>query len=277
MRLAILADIHGNLPALEAILDHVEKQYIDQIIIAGDIVNVSPDSDKCWQLVQSLNCPIVRGNHERYASDYGTPNADPLWETEQFSPVRWTAAQFTSAERQQISSLPTFLRSAEWPDLLITHASLRSDKDSLKAFTPPESIQAMFGDSTEQTIVRGHNHLEYTYQWGEKQIITVGAAGLPLDGLTTARYSIVERVNQQWHNRPQAIPYDVDRAIRRFSESGYLEATYPMGRLCLREVATASHAFIPFLRLYRRWQADDPNGLGALTLTDAIERFSMMF
>lgn len=277
MRIAVLADIHGNLPAFEAVLDHIAGQQFDQILIAGDVVNGAPDSDRCWQLARGLNCPMVRGNHERYVFDYGTPNADPSWESERFSPVRWAVSQFTKADLREMAALPMTIRSPEWPDLVVTHASLRSDQDSFKGYTSDSIAEEMFGNATEQTIVRGHNHLEYTYHWQEKQIITVGAAGLPLDGLALARYSIFERRDHQWHHFPQALPYDVDRAIRRFHESGFLEATYPMGRLCLREVATASHAFVPFLRHYFRWQEEDPQGLGSLSLADAIDHFLQMY
>ncbi|MBE0698820.1 MAG: metallophosphoesterase [Anaerolineaceae bacterium] len=65
IRIAVLADIHGNLPAFESALEHVSQQKVDQIILAGDIVNGSPDSKACWTLALSLGCPILRGNHER--------------------------------------------------------------------------------------------------------------------------------------------------------------------------------------------------------------------
>ena len=90
MRIAILADIHGNLPAFEAALDHASRQRVDRTIVAGDIVNGSPDSAACWRLARSLGYPIVRGNHERYVARYGTAAGDPAWLSEQFAPVRWT-------------------------------------------------------------------------------------------------------------------------------------------------------------------------------------------
>ena len=78
MRLAVLTDIHGNLAALNAVLEHISTQNVDQIVVAGDTVNVLPDSSACWDLVMSLDCTVLRGNHERYLFDYGTPKADPV-------------------------------------------------------------------------------------------------------------------------------------------------------------------------------------------------------
>ena len=102
MRIAIIADIHGNLPAFETVLTDLRRQSPDLLVIAGDIVIGAPDSLACWQLAQSLACPIVRGNHERYLSHFGTATADPLWQTERFAPVQWAVQQFRDEERQTI-------------------------------------------------------------------------------------------------------------------------------------------------------------------------------
>src|SRR5262245_26578719 len=168
MRIAILADIHGNLPAFEAALDHVAGQHVDQLIIAGDIVVGAPDSAACWRLARSLGCPIVRGNHERYLAHYGTPSAAPEWESEQFAPLRWAVAQFTQAERAAIAQLPLALRDPGWPDLLIVHASARSDKDSVAAYTPDSELAAMFPAVQERLIVRAHNHVGQVRLWDDR-------------------------------------------------------------------------------------------------------------
>lgn len=273
MRIAILADIHGNLPAFEAALAHVANEGVDQIVLAGDIVNGSPDSARCWQLARSLNCPMLRGNHERYVFDYGTSAANSLWETELFSPVQWTVSQFTDRERAAMAKLPMALRLPEMADLLLTHASPKNDQQSIRPYSPQSVVQEIFGDVAERTIVRGHNHLNSVYRWRDKQIITVGSVGLPLDSNPSAQYNILERCKNQWHNKPQAVTYDVEATLRRFKETGYLEAAYPMSRLFLREVATASYAFTPFLRTYQHWKQTDPDGLGALSLATAIDTF----
>ena len=78
MRLAVIADIHGNLPAFEAALEHVDRQQVDRLVILGDIVVGAPDSAACWNLARSLSCPILRGNNDRYVAHYDTPAADPM-------------------------------------------------------------------------------------------------------------------------------------------------------------------------------------------------------
>lgn len=269
MRLAILADIHGNLPAFEAALDHARAQAPDQIIIAGDVVIGSPDSADCWRLARSLGCPVLRGNHERYATDLGTERGDPRWLGPQFAPVQWAARQLAPADHAELRALPPTLRLPDAPDLLIVHASLRGDSDSLRAHTPEERLPELFPGVAERLIVRAHNHVGATRVWGERLIVTAGSVGLPLDGNTTAQYLLLERRRAGWHIAHQSVPYDLDAALGRFAASGYLDAAGVIARLYMRELATASFQIVPFLRAYERWSARAP-----ISLEAALARFS---
>ena len=159
MRLAILADIHGNLPAFEAALDHVAAHKPDQIIIAGDIIIGSPDSADYWKLAQSLGCTILRGNHERYAAHYGTPEAPSEWLTEQYAPLHWALAQLTDQDRQALEQLPTSLRLPDAPDLFVVHATESNDHETIAAHTPEKELLAMFPHSRERFIIRSHDHV----------------------------------------------------------------------------------------------------------------------
>ncbi len=144
MRLAIMADIHGNLPAFEAALEHARQQGVDQMVIAGDMVIGSPDSRDCWELARSLGCPILRGNHERYVAHFGTPSALPEWNTERFAPLQWSVNQISETDRANMGQLPHCLRLPEAPDIFFTHASERDDHDSVGPHTPEALLRKMF-------------------------------------------------------------------------------------------------------------------------------------
>ena len=74
----------------------------------------------------------------------------------------------------------------------------------------------------------------------------------------------------EWRIRHQSVPYDLEATLRRFRATGYLETAGPMGRLYLREVATASLQLVPFLRHYRSWAS-------SLSLDEAVERFLNLY
>lgn len=267
-RIAILADIHGNLAAFEAALDDVARQHADLLIIAGDIVVGSPDSAACWRLARSLGCPIVRGNHERYAAHYGAPDAPAEWASERFGPVRWASEQLGASECAALMELPLALRLPELPDLLVLHASLRADRDSLLPHTPEAQLAEMFPSLAERWVVRAHNHAGQVRLWGDHTIITAGAVGLPLDSHTTAQYLLLDQRPGGWHVRHQSVAYDLGATLRRFHDSGYLEAAGPFARLLLREVATASFYVVPFLNAYGAAVERGEIGLAA-----AVDRF----
>lgn len=268
MRIAIFADIHGNLPAFEAVLRHVRQQAPDLVIIAGDIVIGAPDSVACWQLAQSLGCPIVRGNHERYLAYVGTAEGDPVWLSDQYKPVQWAAAQFTTAERAAVAALPLTLVLPIAPDLLVVHATARSDRENLPPAKADADIAAMFPTVQERWIVRGHDHIARTHLWRDKQIITVGSVGLPIDGSTAAQYLLLDAMPHGWQAHHQAVDYDLNLTLQRFAATSYVAETGVMGRLFLREVVTAAPHFVPFLRLYQQWTKEAPLSLG-----DALERY----
>ena len=153
------------------------------------------------------------------------------------------------------------------PDLVVVHASLQNDRDDIWAHTPAAEITQMFPEVAEHYIVRGHNHFAQMRLWGERQIISAGSAGLPMDSSDTAQYLLLDRKGSAWHATHQSLCYDHDAAITRFHDTNYLQETGPMGRLCLRELVTGTAHMVPFLRLYARWRRD---GVG---LNEAVERF----
>lgn len=268
LRIAILADIHGNLPAFEAALEHVHKQKVDQVILAGDIVNGSPDSKACWTLALSLGCPILRGNHERYVAHFGTSNASPLWSMDQFAPLQWTVEQLSEQDRQCMEQLPLNLRLPDAPNLFIVHATERDDHDSIASHTPEQALDAMFPTAQERYIMRAHNHCGQVHIWKKGFIVTSGSVGLPLDGNPTAQYLLLDQQKSGWEIQHQSVPYHLDATISRFHDTGYLSAVGPMGRLFFREVVTASHQIVPFLRLYTQWSKQ-----GNMSLSQAVDRF----
>jgi predicted phosphodiesterase len=265
MRLAVLADVHGNLQALEAVLDHIQRQKVDSIIIAGDLVNYLADSRACWDLVKSLNLPVIRGNHERYVFHYHTPFANPDWYKEQFKGLKWVVEQFSDAEREAMAVLPLSLR---FDDLLIVHASLRDDYDTVTPETPASELEKMFVGSSERFIIRGHNHRSFSVKFADRVIESLGSAGLPLDGTPEAKYVIAEKRGKEWYFFRQQVAYDKDKAIQRLSESGYLEAGGPIAKIALKELQTSRDYIVRFWNEYERWSKSK-----TLNLEQAVDAF----
>jgi predicted phosphodiesterase len=269
VRVVVLADVHGNLAALEAALEEVERQSPDQIVVAGDVINGAPDSSACWEMVKSLRCPIVRGNHERYVFDFDSERAEPEWSTPQFGIVQTSVSQLNCEQRQELANLALDWSHPHIPDLIVVHASLRKDSDAIRPYTPEPVLKTMFPrESLPSIIVRGHDHHCGIRAWQGRQVVTTGSVGLPLDGNPAAQFVSLERRRGEWAVQHHAVPYDLEATLRRFEETDHVGRSGPMGRLLLREIATAAHHITPFLNFYRK--------LEGVSLDEAVSRFLEM-
>jgi len=267
MRLAVIGDIHGNLAALEAVLAELEQIAPDQLVVSGDMVDGGPDSALCWERVKSLGCPVLRGNHERYVFDYGTPRADPVWATKQFAPLHYTLENLSAVQRAELAALPFSWTSPDWPGLLVVHSSQCSDADSIWPHTPNEAIDLMFSKNAPKLIVRSHNHFCSTREWRERRIVTTGAVGLPLDGQPRAQFCLLTRKHAaagRGSSRSairvehRTVAYDVEATLRRCQETGYAARSGVIGRMFMREIATGAPQVVPFLRHFNSLKTAPP-------------------
>lgn len=263
MRVAVLADIHGNAHALEAVLERAESQRVDQIVVAGDTVGLGPNSKACWDRVMKLGCPILRGNHERNLYTFGTPEGTELKE-ERFKPLAYDYAQFTEADINAVRALPL---TYSLPDLLIVHALPHDDRGEVPKGTSEAELRNHFAAFKERFIVRGHNHRYYTLSWDERTLYTIGSLGCSFDANREAAYAILEQTLNGWQLEPHSVTYDVEAAVAQF-DNGYLEGGYPMSLLFRQQLIAGKSTVMPFFKRYgQRLEQND------ITLEQAVLEF----
>ena len=142
MRVAALYDIHGNLPALEAVLVEVRDAKPDAIVIGGDVVP-GPMPRECLELLRALEIPMhcIPGNGERVVLAQ-RQGMEPTEVPEAFRDViRWNAEQLSDNDAKWIASWP---RTLSLDDVLFCHASPRNDVDVFTRQTPAEKIAPLF-------------------------------------------------------------------------------------------------------------------------------------
>jgi predicted phosphodiesterase len=247
MRLAILSDLHGNTFALEAILEDIAKQDVDEIIVAGDSVNGHPNSKQCWDMVRALCCPVLQGNHEQYMYRLNTPTAEPEWTEERFQMIRFFHDQFSSADLERMQALPF---THHFPDLLVCHATLKDAFKSLFLHSTALELETAFAGTSENIIVRGHNHNWFTTQWNGRILYSIDAAGLPLskNGITIAPYAILS-LQKTWSLEKRLVTYDHLAAVNAMNDE-YIANVGAMGHLWKLELQTACEHLNPFFKQY---------------------------
>lgn len=265
MRIAVLADIHGNHFALEAVLEDIVKQAVDEIVVAGDLVNLFPDPRRTWEILKGLNCQLLQGNHEYYVYIANSPEAPDWMHLERFQPARWAASQFSEAEKADMKALPWHYTQ---PGLHITHASERSLFDNVVAQTTDEELEAYFPTVRVPLIVRGHNHHWIERVWGQSRILSLNACGLPLADGTDAPYAILtQESNQNWSYEKRTIRYDHAAALSSMDDN-YLHNIGALGSIFRLELKYARSHLAPFFNRYL-----DPLQAGKITLQRAVQQY----
>ena len=253
MRIAVLADVHGNLPAFETALAAARAEAPDLLVVAGDVVNGAPDSRACWELARAEADVLLRGNHERYVVDRGTPDGDPAWLGPRFRPLEWAAREL-AGHVEALRALPIAARVAD--DVRVMHAAPGDDRVNLFPWTDDGVLERVLDPADEGLLVRGHNHLPFHRQLADgRLLVSVGSVGIPLTGRPEAQFGLITRHPRRgWGVRHVSLAYDVEAALARFDDSGYLREVGPIAQVFRREIATGSHQLVPFVRFERRWR-----------------------
>src|SRR6266436_7078759 len=227
MRFAIFGDIHANLEAFEAVLADAEKEGCDRNICLGDIVGYNADPKACLDKVRELKCPIVKGNHDDYASTLNSlDNFNPLAE----SAIRWTRDRLSEEDKTFLRDLPLV---NEVESFTIVHATLDSPGDWGYVLNQLDAA-ASFSRQDRQVCFFGHTHsprlfvkdgsvvgfplTEVKIEPTKQYFINVGSVGQPRDGDWRAAYAIYDLDSKKVTLR--RLKYDIEKAQAKIRNAG---------------------------------------------------------
>lgn len=262
----MLSDIHGNLPALEAVLADLEQFAVDAIIVAGDSVNSAPFSAQVLERLMSAGAHIMRGNHEFYVLDHDTPREPD--ERKHFTTPIWLKQHLGKKWLTFIASLPDTL-TLHYPDatsIRVFHGIPNNHFKGIYPTTSPEDIFAIFESIQEQTIVLAHTHLAMNRHIdlnGRKwHIMNPGSVGLPLDGVPgRASYMILDGDYDGWHPTFRRVMYDNSRLFEGFERSQIIEICGATGRMIVEEFRHGKPYIYPFHVWMRTYHPNEPDSL----------------
>lgn len=224
MRFAVVADVHGNVEALAAVLADIRCRGISQVLCAGDLVGYGPFPNEVIERIRREGIPAVIGNYDD-AVARGRPmcgcafpdaRARELGERS----LVWTKAHTKEVNKAFLRGLPRELRFRAGPhEVLVVHGSPRFLDEYLYEDAPPDLLQEIFAAHPVDILVVGHTHKPYHRVFGGRHIINAGSAGKPKDGDPRAVYAVVDTADQVRVTFPR-VPYDVARAARAIEECG---------------------------------------------------------
>jgi predicted phosphodiesterase len=267
VRLAVLSDIHGNLPALEAVLADMTTFDVDHVVVAGDSINWGPHSAEVIERIMQNRWAVIRGNHEFYMLEWERPEVPeyrrawtlPRWLNETI-PVYW---------RRIIASLPDTLALHYHgaPPVQVIHASPGDHWRGIYESTTDDEITAMLRDIEPETVIVGHTHLQMQRQSGRWQIVNPGSVGNPLNGIPGAYYMLLEGSEAGWTPVFRRVEYDRTPVYDAYERLGFVEKHGGTGLLMIEEIREAR----PLLWGYINWRGDHhPNEPDSVALAEAF-------
>ncbi len=270
MKVAVLSDIHGNLPGLIAVEQHIDAWAPDLVVVAGDIVNRGPLSRDCLDVVLERQLRdgwhLLRGNHEEFVLDCANPDrptSGPAYEMTQFA--HWALKQLDGqAEALELMADLYERPAADGQTLRVVHASMHNNRDGIYSMSSDSELRGQIAPAPA-VFVSGHTHRPLVRQIDETLVVNVGAVGSPFDGDRRASYGQFIWEDRLWQGDVVRLDYDYEQIERDYVSSGFLEEGGPMAQLMLVELRMA-HGLI------FRWASryEEHVLAGRLSLEDSI-------
>lgn len=233
MKYALLSDIHANLPALEAVLEHLDgRTDVTSTYHLGDLVGYAPWPNETVALLRDRNIPGVAGNYDStVGTDYkhcGCRYEDPRQEELSHLSYNWTRQNVTAATRAFLAGLPFRIDllpnggHMAGPRVILVHGSPTLNTLYWTEDRPDDfclKMAGLAGARTGDVIAFGHTHIPWHREIAGIHFVNTGSVGRPKDGDWRAGYVVLEVGSKMLEVENVRVEYDVDRAMRAILDS----------------------------------------------------------
>ena len=233
MRIGLIADIHGNLFALDAVLRELEREQLDEVLCLGDVA-VGPQPGETLARLRDVGCPVVMGNWDAYFLCGFPAKEDELGQM-LVEMGEWWAGQLSRADHDYIESFDRSLeRATDGTRMVAFHGSPRSYEDFIFATTPDDELEQMLEGCHAPLLTGGHTHFAMVRRHQGVLLVNPGSVGLPFADQRThpmrinpwAEYGIVELEDGRLSVDLRRTSFDVDALLALVRESGMPHAEW---------------------------------------------------
>ena len=231
MKIALLGDVHANLPALEAVLEHARAQGATAFWNVGDFVGYGPFPDQTVRLLRDLQAVSIAGNYDLKVLKVPARRAKPRppKQTLKRLAATWSYDHLSSDSRAYLASLPTERR-IEQADrrILLCHGSPVSVDEHLYGDTPDARLQELARQAQADLVVCGHSHQAFTRPVAQTLFVNTGSVGRSDDGDARACYALLDLTPKTMEVVHFRVDYDVQRTVRELRKFRLHEAFIQM-------------------------------------------------
>ena len=231
-RVAVIADIHGNAAALEAVLGEVAGSGAEAVVVAGDVVPGAEPGAVLERLMDLRHARFVRGNGDREVVEAFDAGArfDAAEADAAVRMAAWTAERIDREERGFLASFDeaVALEVDGLGSVLVCHGTPGSDERMLTSLTPDEAVARELAGVEADVVVGGHTHVHYDRRVGTVRLVNAGSVGMPYEGRRGAFWLLLGPGVEL-----RRTEYDVGRAAAAIAATGFGDAWDDAGEMLL--------------------------------------------
>lgn len=196
MRIAVMGDVHANLPALRAVIDDVARIGADELYCVGDVVGRGPHPNEVVELLRTLEIPTIQGNWDE-AIGMDREQSGAAWHSAEDEvagdgSLRWSIAALTDDNRAWLRQLPVTDRvRLAGRSLFLFHGSPLRQNEYLWADRPSRTFARIASDEADDLFCFGHTHESWHRVVGQAHFVAVGSVGCGTEGDARARYAVI--------------------------------------------------------------------------------------
>ncbi len=254
MKIAVLSDVHGNRPALEAVLEDMQRWDPDRVIVNGDLINRGPCSLHVLQLLLQTypQAYFLKGNHECFVLACARdeePRTGPIYEMRKFT--HWTYDQIGGELLERIANWKDSLDLGDLGggELHITHGTSLGNRDGITPRTEDHELVDKLGER-RGLFVTSHTHWPFIREFNGTWVVNSGSVGAPFDRDHRASYLQLRLSRGRWDTEIVRLEYDRTLSEMNYIRSGFMDAGGPMTRIMLMELRYARGLIGPWMRDY---------------------------
>jgi putative phosphoesterase len=252
LKIAILADIHGNLQALQAILADLEKESPDVVVVNGDLVNRGPSNSQVMELLWDKGYVITLGNHDDLVRKFVEHDAE--LPEHYFTDGFWTGLEWCAKQLERTGWIDAFrnlpmtykVELDNTPTLLISHGSPRHYREGYSPYLSDEVISEIIEQYPADILIGSHTHDPMERTWGKHLILNTGAVGSPFNRDPRAQYLMMTLEKNKWTHEFRKIEYSREAALAVYETSGYLREGGLSAAIFRLELQNARSYLTPF-------------------------------
>lgn len=279
MRIALLSDIHGNMPGLQCVLNDLQDFTPDLLVVAGDLSG-GPHTNQVIQLLHERKAWMIRGNSDISLIRFADRQTPESWQSrKQFGLLRWNARHISSEILNCLRSLPDqgIVLLPGTDPIRVVHGTPGNPFESIYPNRDPALLERALSLVAEPVLACGHTHEPWIRYMPGKIAVNPGAVAGPLNGETGAQYARLVWIPGKWQVELRTVPYDLASLKEAFRNTGLLDEGGAIARGWLRSLETGADYTLAFLQ-YAHRLAEEVNCPPGESLPDEIwERASQTF